>query len=129
MAPSTSLRANKKILIIEDEVSFIRNLKSVLGQKYEVYSAVSGKEGLKTTKKERPDLILLDLILPDVFGLEVLKKLKADKKTNKTPVIVLTNLGDTQTVSKILEAGGKEYLVKSDYNLNEIVEKVEEVLG
>ena len=67
-------------------------------------------------------------MLPDTDGIAILKKLKADKKTDDIPVIVLTNLGDKETVSKILAAGGKEYLVKADWNINDIVEKIKSLL-
>ena len=118
----------KKILIIEDEPALIKNLEMALKSDYEVSAAVNGQEGLRKAKGETPDLILLDVMLPDTDGIEILKKLKADKKTDDIPVIVLTNLSDKETVSKILAAGGKEYLVKADWNINDIVEKIKSLL-
>ena len=118
----------KKILIIEDEPALIKNLEMALKSDYEVSAAVNGQEGLRKAKGETPDLILLDVMLPDTDGIEILKKLKADKKTDDIPAIVLTNLSDKETVSKILAAGGKEYLVKADWNINDIVEKIKSLL-
>ncbi|MFA6215693.1 MAG: response regulator [Patescibacteria group bacterium] len=118
----------KKILIIEDEKALIRNLELALRDEYEVLSAVSAEEGLSKIKKNKPDLILLDVILPDKDGIEVLQKLKSGKDTRDIPVIVLTNLSDSVTVSKILAAGGKEYLVKSDWGISEIVKKIETII-
>ena len=119
---------SKKILIIEDEPALIKNLEMALKPDCEVFAAVNGQEGLRKAKGEIPDLILLDVMLPDTDGIAILKKLKADKKTDDIPVIVLTNLGDQETVSRILAAGGKEYLVKADWNINDIVEKIKSLL-
>jgi len=119
----------KKILIIEDEYALVKSLKSVLSQNYKVESASSGKEGIKKATKNKPDLVLLDLLLPDMFGLEILKQLKKDSRTKDIPVIVLTNLGNTETVSKIIQAGGQEYLIKSDYTLDEVVDKIGKVFS
>ena len=115
---------DKKILIIEDEKDLIKNLGFALGPDCEVLSATSGKEGFRKAKKEIPDLILLDLMLPDADGAEILKELKTDEDTNAIPVVVLTNLSDKETVSKIIAAGGKEYLVKADWSINEVVNKI-----
>jgi len=119
----------KKILIIEDEYALVKSLKSVLSQKYKVVSAANGKEGIKKAIKDKPDLILLDLLLPDMFGLEILKQLKKDSQTKDIPVVVLTNLGNTETVSKIIQAGGQEYLIKSDYTLDEVVDKIGKIFN
>lgn len=119
----------KKILIIEDEIELVKNLKLLLEDDYQVLSTVTGEEGLVKAKKEIPNLILLDLVLPTMDGLAVLSKLKKNRKTKNIPIIVLTNLGDNETISKIIKAGGKKYLVKSDYSLPEVKGKIKEVLG
>jgi DNA-binding response OmpR family regulator len=118
-------KAKKKILIIEDEVALVKSLDFALKDNYQVLPAITGKEGLVKAKREKPDLVLLDIILPDVDGLEVLSNLKADKTTDDIPVIVLTNLGDSTTISKILSAGGKEYLIKADWSIADIVKKIQ----
>ncbi|MFA6410118.1 MAG: response regulator [Candidatus Buchananbacteria bacterium] len=119
----------KKILIIEDEKALVKNLELALSDSYKIITADTGKEGLKKAKKEKPDLILLDVMLPDTTGFEILPELKKDKVLELIPVIVLTNLGDAQTVSNILAAGGKEYLIKSDWSIDEIVKKIKNTLS
>lgn len=91
-------------------------------------SALDGEAGLKLAKTKNPDLILLDLILPKIHGFEVLKILKEDKKTKNIPVIVLTNLEGIQDVEKAIKMGATTYLVKSNYSLEEVAEKVKSAL-
>jgi len=92
-----------KILFIEDEPTLQKELHEVLKQEeYEIFGAFDGVEGLEIAKKEKPDLILLDLILPKKDGFEVLKELKEDDNTKDIPVIVLTNLEGTGDVEKAL---------------------------
>ncbi len=79
-------------------------------------------------KKEIPDLILLDIILPKKNGYEVLEELKKDEQTKKIPVILLTNLESPEDIEKAFEKGASTYLVKSDYRLEDIVKKIKETL-
>ena len=120
---------NKKILFIEDE----KNLQEILGQAlkqhgFEVKEALNGQDGLDLVAKFDPDLILLDLILPKVSGFEVLEKIKNDETTKKIPIIILTNLENSSDVQRVLELGAFDYLVKSNYSLNEIIQKIEGAL-
>lgn len=119
----------KKVLIIEDEEVLLKSLQMALEEKYEVLLATTGKEGLAKAQADKPDLIILDIMLPDVNGLDVLKQLKEDEKTNGIDVIISTNLGNQETISKILAAGGKEYIVKSDWKIEDIVKKVVKAIG
>ena len=119
----------KKILFIEDESALQDTLGGVLRKEgYNVISALDGEIGLKLAKEENPDLILLDLILPKMDGFEVLKELNKGEGTKDIPVIILTNLERTQDISKALELGAKTYLVKANYTLKEVVEKVKKAL-
>ncbi len=119
----------KKILIIEDEMALQESLGGLLSEKgYQVISALDGETGLNLAKKENPDLILLDLILPKMSGFEVLEELKKDLKTKEIPVIVLTNLEGIGDVEKVIALGAKSYLVKAEYTLEEVVEKIEKAL-
>jgi len=120
--------AKKKILIIEDEPSLIKSLQIALEPEYETLISTEGKPGFKLAKEQKPDLILLDVMLPDTDGIEVLKNLRTDEKTDDIPVIISTNLADQATVSRILAAGGKEYIVKSDWGINDIIKKIEQTL-
>ena len=119
----------KKILLIEDESALQKSLGDLLREKgFEVISAVDGKTGLRLAKESLPDLILLDLILPRMHGLELLKKLKEDKNTKNIPVIILTNLENISDIEKAIELGATTYLVKANYSLEEIAEKVKKAL-
>lgn len=120
----------KKILFIEDEAVIQETLgESLRKRKYEVQSALDGEVGLKLAKKENPDLILLDLILPKKHGLEVLEELRKDQDTKDIPVIILTNLENIEEVEKAIELGATTYLVKANYSLDEVIEKVRKALG
>lgn len=119
-----------KILFVEDEPTLQKTLSDVLAKEgYEIKTASDGEEGLVSAKEFKPDIILLDLILPKKDGFAVLKELKADEELKYTPVIVLTNLEGTADVEKVLELGATTYLVKANYDLNEVVAKVKQALG
>ena len=96
-------------------------------------SALDGEIGLRLANPpdggKKPDLILLDLILPKIHGFEVLKKLKETEETKSIPIIVLTNLEEIEDVDKALELGAKTYLVKASYSLEEVVRKIKKSLG
>ena len=120
----------KKILFVEDESALQKTFGERLSpEDYEVISALDGEIGLRLAKTKKPDLILLDLILPKVNGFEVLKELKEEKETKDIPVIVLTNLEGIGDVDKAIELGATTYLVKAQYSLEELVEKIKKVLG
>lgn len=119
----------KKILIVEDESSLGNALKEfLLAEGFDVLSAGDGEVAIKLAKSEQPDLISLDIILPKKDGFEVLNELKADKKTDKIPIILLTNLERTEDIGRAFDLGVNTYLVKSNYNLKEIAEKIKETL-
>jgi len=120
----------KKILFVEDESALQKTFGERLSPEgYEVISALDGEIGLRLAKTKKPDLILLDLILPKANGFEVLKELKEDKETKDIPVIVLTNLEGIGDVNKAIELGATTYLVKAQYSLEDLVEKIKKVLG
>ena len=119
----------KRILIIEDD-KFLRELiaKKILKEGYEVFEAADGIEGLAKTKEVKPDLILLDLILPVVDGFEVLSQLKKEPTLSSIPVIILSNLGQKEDVEKGLKLGAAGYLIKAHFELDEIIERVKDVI-
>jgi len=120
----------KKVLIIEDELALQKTLSEVLAQEgYLIVTASDGEEGLKSAQSENPDLILLDLVLPKIHGFDVLKKLKEISVTESIPVIILTNLESTEDVEKAVELGATTYLVKADYNLEDVLGKVKGIIG
>jgi DNA-binding response OmpR family regulator len=119
----------KKILFIEDESALQKTFGEILKQEgFEMISALDGESGLNLAKTKKPDLILLDLILPKKDGFEVLKELKEDEKTKEIPVIVLTNLEGIDDVDRALQLGATTYLVKAQYTLEEVIEKVKKTL-
>ena len=119
----------KKILFIEDESALQRAVTQVLSDEgYKLRQALDGEAGLNIAQEEIPDLILLDLILPQKNGFEVLKELKRDERTRKIPVIILTNLEGTKDVGRAIELGATTYLIKTSYRLEEVVEKIKELL-
>jgi len=114
-----------KILIIEDEEA----LSSVLKEKFEtegyfVSVAKNGEEGLALVDRAMPDIILLDLILPKLDGFQVLEALKADPDKKSIPVVVLSNLGEDDSIKRAILLGAADYFVKSQHPIKEIVEKV-----
>jgi DNA-binding response OmpR family regulator len=119
----------KTILFIEDESALQKTFGEILRQEgFEMISALDGELGLRLAKEKKPDLILLDLVLPKIHGFEVLKKLKEDKETKEIPIIVLTNLEGISDVDKTIELGVTTYLVKAQYSLEEVVEKIKKAL-
>ncbi len=118
----------KTILFIEDEETLQKTFREAFQNDYGVISALDGEIGSKLAKTEQPDLILLDLILPVMDGFEVLEKLKKDEETKDIPVIVLTNLERVEDVDKAIELGATTYLVKANYSLSEMVEKIKRAL-
>ena len=118
-----------KILFIEDEISLQTTLGGALKEVgFEIENAYDGEAGLKAAQTSKPDLILLDLILPKMDGFQVLKDLKSGAGTKDIPVIVLTNLESADDVGKVIALGATTYLVKSNYELGDIVEKIKEIL-
>lgn len=117
--------AKQKIVLIEDDEVLAEVLYSELAEAgFEVSPAFDGKEGLKQVREKKPDLVLLDLILPEMHGFEVLEELKKSPDTEKIPVIILSLLGEDEDIKKGLKLGADDYIVKSSHAIAEIVEKV-----
>ena len=118
-----------KILFVEDEPTLQKAVGEILGQEgFEVLAALDGEAGLELIKKEKPDLILLDLILPKKDGFTVLKEIKEDENLKDIPVIVLTNLEGMGDVEKAMSLGATTYLVKANYELDDVVAKIKKTL-
>lgn len=120
---------NIQILLVEDD-TFLSNIYKTKFEMegYAVTTAADGQEGLDLAKKKKPDVILLDILLPKKDGFTVLKELKADPGTKDTPVILLTNLGQKDDVDKGLELGAVDYLIKAHFKPSETVEKVKKAM-
>lgn len=118
-----------KILIVEDEAPLLGILmKKFQGAGFGVVSARDGLAGLAATEKERPNLILLDIIMPRLDGISMLKKLQSRNLINGTSVIILTNLNDPVKNMEAEEYGAKDILIKSDWKLEDIIGKVRQYL-
>lgn len=119
----------KTILIIEDD-KFLRELiaQKLRKEGYEVSEAIDGEEGIKKVREEKPDLILLDLILPGIDGFEVLLKIKDDLVLAQIPVIILSNLGQKEDIERGLKLGAIDYLIKAHFTPGEIIDKIKNAL-
>ena len=119
----------KNILIIEDD-EFFRELitKKLSSGGFEVLGAVDGPKGIEKAKESKPDLILLDLLLPSIDGFEVLSTLKQDSDTSSIPVIILSNLNLKEDIERGLKLGASDYLIKSQFDLDEIIVKIKNFL-
>ena len=119
----------KTVLIIEDD-KFLRELitQKLIKEGYETSEAIDGEEGIKKIREERPNLILLDLILPGIDGFEVLSQMKEDSALSPIPVIILSNLGQKEDIERGLKLGAVDYLIKAHFTPGEIIEKVKNIL-
>ncbi|NQU82661.1 MAG: response regulator, partial [Parcubacteria group bacterium] len=119
-----------KVLVIEDD-KFLRELivRKLSGEKeLDIVDAADGETGLKVFEKEKPNLVLLDLILPGIDGFEVLSQIKQNPALSSIPVIILSNLGQKTDIDKGIKLGAIDYMVKAHFTPNEIVNKVKQVL-
>jgi len=118
----------KKILLAEDEKELSDLIKMYLeSHNYEVSAAYDGREALEKTA-EKPDLIILDLMMPKLNGEQVMQKLKANPQTQYIPVIVLTAKGDSQSIFELMDAGSFDYLIKPFEN-KELLDTISRALG
>jgi two-component system alkaline phosphatase synthesis response regulator PhoP len=118
-----------KILVVEDESSMRMALKDKFEQAdFEVILAENGKVGLEKALKEKPDVILLDILMPEMDGVEMLKKLRKDKWGHEVSVFMLTVLSDMKKISEAMEIGIEGYLVKTDWKLEDVVTKIKDHL-
>jgi DNA-binding response OmpR family regulator len=122
--------AKGKILIIEDDryISKMYQLKLSL-EDYDVQVAENGKQGVDKIKEFMPDIVLLDILMPELDGFEVLKIVKADPVTKEIPVLIMSNLGQEDHVEKGMKLGALGYIVKSQYTPSKVVEKIKSVLA
>ena len=119
-----------KILLVEDDFFLADIYQTKLSvENYNIVVAQDGVEGLHLANSEKPDLILLDIMLPKMDGLEVLKKLKAQDETKNIPVILLSNLGQEFVVKGGMNLGAVDYLLKSDLTPREVINKIRKYLG
>ena len=124
------MKKNLKILLVEDD-SFLLGMYAdkFRAEGFEVYVAGNGAKALKLIREKLPDAVLLDVILPNMDGFEVLRELRRDADLKNIPVILLTNLSQKEEVRKGMELGVKDFLIKAHFMPQEVVEKVKQVLS
>lgn len=118
-----------KILIIEDD-SFISDMYKLKleAEGFQVEVAQDGQQGLEKLNKNKPDLVLLDVVMPKMDGFAVLGNIKGDPEVQNVPVVLLTNLGQKDSVEKGLKMGALDYVIKAHFTPSEVVEKVRSIL-
>ena len=118
------------ILVVEDESAAVLALGDVLkGEGFEVLTATNGKEGLATAIAKRPDMILADLKMPEMGGMEMVAQLRNDPWGKDVPVMILTNASDGETVQQAQDLGAMEYFVKGDMHMTDIIARIKSRLG
>jgi CheY-like chemotaxis protein len=122
-----NIAMQKKVLSIEDD-AFLSSLVSgkLIENGFSVVTAATGKDGIEKSKTEKPDVILLDLMLPDIGGFDILKTIKADPETKDIPVIILSNLGGREEIEESVKLGADGYLIKSNVLPQEVADMVNE---
>ncbi|MFH1238934.1 MAG: response regulator transcription factor, partial [bacterium] len=123
------MEAKKKILVVDDEASVVKLIRFLLEKHgFEIYIAYDGQESVEVAEQVLPDLIIMDIMMPKMDGIEAMKILKKKDSTKDIPMIVLSALGQEGEVATGLESGAMDYLVKP-FNPKDLLERVNNVLG
>lgn len=118
-----------KIVVVEDEPLLLKALNiELLSAKYKIISATDGEAAWKAIRDQKPDLVLLDLVLPKLSGFEVLRIMKENQDTKKIPVIILSNLGQKEDMLRGLSLGADDFFIKSNTELTQIIDKIKILL-
>ncbi|PIR70697.1 MAG: response regulator [Candidatus Niyogibacteria bacterium CG10_big_fil_rev_8_21_14_0_10_42_19] len=130
MSDNTAIGGKNNILVVEDD-KFLRDLlvNRLIREGFNVVNVISGAEALENISTLKPDLIMLDLVLPGMDGYEVLKILKENPNTAGIPVMILSNLGQKDEIDKAINMGAASFLIKANFTPSEIVSKVKNILG
>jgi DNA-binding response OmpR family regulator len=119
-----------KVLIIEDD-SYISDMYKIKleADDFEAVIASDGMTGMKMLRRQRPDAVLLDIIMPKMDGFSILKSIKEDPKLKEVPVILLTNLSQKENIKRGFDLGAADYVIKAHFTPSEVVKKVKNVLA
>jgi len=121
-----------KVLLVEDD-SFLREIcsKKLVKEGYSVYEAMDGEQAMNIVEEVKPDIILLDIILPAIDGFQILSNIRNSKKREvaKAPIIMLSNLGQDDDIKKAMDMGANDYLIKAHFTTDEIAKKIKKMLG
>jgi PleD family two-component response regulator len=120
--------SEKKILLVDDAETILMMERMILGKSYEVITAKDGDQALAAAKTEKPDLIILDIVMPNMDGFEVCRRIRSEESTKSIPVIMVTTKGDSRSVEKGFESGCNDYVTKPINNA-ELLSKVRSHLG
>jgi two-component system alkaline phosphatase synthesis response regulator PhoP len=121
---------SQKILLIDDDPAIIDIYSAVFKQAgYEYSMAINGQQGLDKSVSDKPDLILLDIMLPDISGMDVLTKIKSNPETASTPVWMLTNLGNAEIQTKAQGLGAEDFLAKAQNTPSQVLQKINSFFG
>ncbi|MBZ9578679.1 response regulator [Patescibacteria group bacterium] len=120
----------KKILLVEDEKIMIDLLqKKLIQEDYEVSVARDGEEGLRMMRETKPDLILLDIVMPKMGGFEVMEEMNKDPELKRIPVIIISNSGQPVELDRAIKLGAKDWLIKTEFDPQEVIDKVIKQIG
>lgn len=115
----------KKITIVEDEELILNLLqKKLANEGYEISVARNGEDGLKLMHEQKPDLVLLDIIMPKKGGFEVMEEMQKDSRLKRVPIIIISNSGQPVEIDRAQKLGAKDWLIKTDFDPQEVVDKV-----
>ncbi len=128
MEVENQTETKKKVVVVEDD-TLLRDLlvKKLLRENFDAVGCVDAKAAFRQFDQEKPDVILLDLILPETDGFEILTQIKASQDLSHIPVLILTNHGQKEDVDRALKLGAQDFLVKANFTLSEIIERVQMV--
>ncbi len=119
-----------KILVVDDDEALLKIISDKLtAENFSVLQAKNGLEGLTTALKEHPDLVLLDIVMPEMDGLTMLKKLREDAWGKDVRVIITTNLADDKKTEEAMTQGVYDFLVKTEWSLDDLILKVKDKIG
>jgi CheY-like chemotaxis protein len=122
--------AGKKILLIEDEELIIRLLgRKLANMGYEVTLAMDGQDGLEKMKKDKPDLVLLDIVMPRKGGFDVMEEMRSNPELAPIPVIIISNSGQPLELDKAKRLGAVDWLVKTEFDPKEVAAKIQKYIG
>ncbi len=122
--------AAKRILLVEDEEIIVDLLQRKLEKEgYEVIVTVDGEMGIEKMKEIRPDIVLLDIVMPKMGGFEVMEKMREDDILKNVPVIIISNSGQPVELDRAKELGARDWLIKAEFDPQEVVDKVAKQIG
>ena len=127
MEPELLKRTARKVLVVDDDPSISRLIAMALSSNgYEVFEALNGIKGYKVARREKPDVVLLDIMMPDVDGYEVFRRIKLDPTTNEIPIVFVSAKSSDDDVNKGLSMGANAYITKP-FEISRLLEKVREL--